>query len=479
MSFTMKSSAAAFGLVFSALALFACPATLDDRCAEGACDLKSGDAISPTEAGPGQDAQTDSCVETPSAPKCLDESKAYFVSPQGDDSNAGTMAKPFKTVSTALGKVSADKKRIYICEGTYDEDLRLTEAHGGVSLIGMTCAWTSPPAAAPKFGKSTLALRIDSAQGVAISNLAFEAKDATEEGGSSIAAFVANGGVDFSGVSLTAGLGKDGAAGTLTNFDFPSAVALQGNAGGADAQTGGEAKSYDCPGKDTSVGGKGGDKGEQGDDGTPGPTNKGKVALCGEGGTGQPGVKGESPASAEGASRHGTLDGDWHPESGANGKPGGAGQGGGGGYGTGGAGGGGGVGGCGGAGGGGGKGGGSSIALASSGSTTALTACLLESKRAGNGGGGVAGQSGQQTGGIGGNRSGAACNGGDGGRGGDGAPGGGGAGGLSVAVLYKGSLPHLDQATTSRIKLGVKGDPGAGPGKPGIDGVAVATLEAE
>lgn len=426
------------------------------------------------------DAVDDACIATPTDPACLNDAKAFFVSPQGNDSGEGTKAQPFKTLGAALGKVSSDKKRIYVCEGTYDEDVRLTETHGGVSLIGMTCAWTSPPAAPPKFGKSPLALRIESAKGVAIANLAFEAKDATESGSSSIAAFVANAGVNFSGVSLTAGAGKDGAAGTLQEFQFPDVTELKGN-DALDGQVGGAEKPYSmCPGGGITKGGKGGDVGNVGTDGETGQANKGIVSECGSGGTGNAGAAGAQTAPADGAKAHGILTAEaWQSSPGTVGAPGSPGQGGGGGYGTGGAGGGGGAGGCGGAGGGAGTGGGGSIALVSYRSTAKLTTSALTAKSAGAGGAGAAGQPGQQQGGVKGNGSLNACDGGKGGIGGTGGTGGGGAGGVSIGALYTGSPPSLDAATTNAVVTGTKGAPGAGPGNAGIDGVATATLAAE
>lgn len=203
--------------------------------------------------------RTDDCIETPSAPQCLDESKAFFVSPAGDDGAAvGTKAKPFKTLAAALAKVSPAKKRIYICDGTYDEDVRLTPSHTEVSLFGgITCNWSASPNK-PTFGHSTLALRVDNAKGVAIASIAFAAKDATDPGASSIAAFLASAEVTFNGVSLTAGKGANGADGTLTAFVLPDLDALKGTTT-LDASLGGAANKTTCPaGPPVTIGGKGG-----------------------------------------------------------------------------------------------------------------------------------------------------------------------------------------------------------------------------
>lgn len=474
-----KDSAVLLGLTFVATALIACPAALDDRCSEGACLKISRDGNTSQDADP-PDASVDPCLSNPTEPKCVnDETKATFVSgTNGDDGAAlGTKAKPFKTLAAALGKLTKDKRRIYVCDGDYPEDVVLDATHVGVSLFGgLTCDWQTS-ANKPKFGKSQMALKISGTSGVAIADLAFEAKDAVEPGGSSIAAFVRNGEVTFKRVALAAGKGVNGADGTYEEFTFPAD--LKGN----DGADGGAAKIVPCPDGSETTGGKGGPSGVSGEPGKPGQFfNAGTTSVCsGPGSVDTNGKDGTPPAAASGAKSHGDLTNDgWQPSAGGNGDDGAPGQGGGGGYGSSGGtstGGGGGAGGCGGKGGGGGMGGGASVALASLQATVRIDASSLSTSNAGNGGNGVAGQPGQSPGGTGGNRTGTSCLGGNGGAGAPGAPGGGGAGGVSVGVLYKGPQPTLDGATTSNIKIGAKGNPGAGPGNPGIDGLSAPTLE--
>ena len=76
------------------------------------------------------------------------------------------------------------------------------------------------------------------------------------------------------------------------------------------------------------------------------------------------------------------------------------------------------------------------------------------------------------------------CQGGPGGIGGNGGASGGGAGGLSVGILYSGTAPTLDDATTDAITTAEEGGAG-GEGvrgndendtTRGLDGVAQATL---
>jgi hypothetical protein len=426
----------------------------------------------------GRDGSVDPCIETPSAAECLNEETAMFVSAAASAEGAeGSRAKPFKTIHAALGAVTAERKRIYICEGTYPEDLALGAAHSGVSLLGgVACDW-NPSDNKPVLGQSASPLRIDDANGLALVDLAVHAKDATE--GSSIAAFVHGGSVTFKGVSLVAGKGAKGKDGELVPFTFPAQADLKGN----DAADGGETKSVTCPGGAVTTGGKGGKSGFPGEKGTPGTNDNGGILgqSCAGTGTGSDGAEGTNAAVASGAAAHGSLaDSGWMASNGGNGEAGPPGQGGGGGAGNAGDGGGGGAGGCGGAGGPGGKGGGASIALAVHEADVTLTDSQLRASDAGTGGKGAAGQTGQSEFGFRGNGSGAACQGGNGGPGGAGGAGGGGAGGVSTGVLYKGPKPTLDTATENAITVGAKGDAGAGgaASNAGRDGDAKPILEA-
>jgi len=452
------------------VALPACPSTAS-LCDNGACEAAGHDDGGP----PGTDADAnvpvDECLNKPDAPECLSEETALFVSAAGDaTAGDGTKANPLKSIGAALERVAEGRKRIYVCEGTYPEAVVLGSKHAGVSLFGgFTCDWQVSEAK-PTVGDGPLALKISGATGVAISGLAFVAADATEPGGSSIGAFVANADVTFKGVRLAAGKGKDGSSGTLVPYTYPAADVLKGkNAAGA---TAGAQTAVTCPGdaSTSTVGGAGGaSDGDDGKTGTTGPDNAGTLAKCltgSNGGDGEPGVP--APAAAAGGKR-GTLTADgWRPEPGIDGTKGGAGQGGGGGAGRqGGGGGGGAAGGCGGAGGPGGRGGGASIALALLQATVRSEGSSLAASDAGRGGDGSEGQTGQTPGGLRGfANAGSACNGGLGGPGGNGGAGAGGSGGVSIGVLYMGTSPELDAPTTADIVVGTAGVPGTG-GKPG------------
>lgn len=62
-----------------------------------------------------------------------DVNKAIFVSPRGNDSNAGTMALPVKTVAKAITLASAAHKDVYAALGTYNESVTLAT---GVGIYG-------------------------------------------------------------------------------------------------------------------------------------------------------------------------------------------------------------------------------------------------------------------------------------------------------------------------------------------------------
>jgi hypothetical protein len=477
-----KTAFASLGLLCGlGLLITACPASLDDHCAEGACVAATSPGEGGMDAAPGDggpDASVDPCVEKPTDPACLDENTALFVSaPNGNDADAtGATGKPFKTIGGALARITAAKRRIYICDGTYAEDLALTAAHNGVSLIGgIDCAFKVVSANKPVIGASANPVKIDGTTGLAIADVAVEAKDATT--GSSIAVFVNGGDVTLSRARLIAGKGFKGDNGVLAPFTFPLVDALKGN-DGKDMNKGGAPMPFPCPGGAITTGGKGGDLGASGATGTPGTPNPGTLSNCAIDVNGHAGTQ---PPVAPGATLLGSLSATgWEAQSGPSGANGIPGQGGGGGYGNGGGGGGGGAGGCGGAGGPGGKGGGASIALAASNAHVSLVASLLQSKNAGAGGGGVLGQTGQTTFGARGSGFNTACNGGNGGIGGDGAAGGGGAGGISIGVLYTLHKPIIDSATEQQITVGTKGSPGpAAPGftNMGIDGKAAPILE--
>jgi len=467
------------------------------RCGDGTTDCTQTSTC-PSEAGDGPPPLScDTSKDPKDAPGCLDDRVGVFVSPTGNDTNPGTKALPFQTIGKALSSVGA-LTRVYVCEGTYSEDVAMTPPVDGISLYGgFKCSDWTYTGNKPTVGKGQIALKITgTTKPISIEDIMFKAADGGGANTSSIAALVAGATapVTFTRVNLTAGVGtpgSDGAAGSNYNAGLaasdPSIAGhnASGNAGGGlqtcanlctDSQTtnpsnggqggaGGGAPSSGSGGAPALGGGTAGTAGQacngagSGGDGNPSPTT---------------GADATTPAAL------GTLsDTGWAPGTSASGKNGAPGQGGGGGAGTAqGGGGGGACGGCGGGGGTGAGGGGASIALAVVSTPVTVNASELHAGDAGNGGKGGAGQDGQLGGAHG---NGGGCSGGAGGKGSAGGTGAGGVGGISVGVLYKGSAPTIDPTTTTGTTVGKAGTKGVG-GKAGtndgIDGIAQPSMQA-
>jgi hypothetical protein len=400
-----------------------------------ACSSSYGSTEGPVTPPPADDGGVpppDPCQERPFEEACLAD--ALFVSgASGQDANDGTRSSPLKTIGTALKRVGAAKRRVYVCEGRYPEDVVLTNAQKGVLLSGgLDCAFV-PNGSRPVVGASANPLRFVDTLGVTISDVAVDAANATD--GSSIAAFAIRSQITLTRVRLSAGSGANGTTAATVPFTHVAAITLEGNDG--NGGTGGMAKPNACPAGDSSTGGKGGNDEMGGDPGLPehvantGGTGS-NCAVIGGAGLGRPGGRGPNGGAGASAGGHG-----------------------------------GGAGGCGGAAGGEGTGGGASIALASLDATVRVTSSSFFTRDGGAGGPGAPGQIGGP-GGVGGGGSGG-CDGGHGGVGGTGGGGGGGAGGLSVAVLFKGLPPNVDAMTDGAITLGNAGQGGASgeAGSPG------------
>jgi hypothetical protein len=481
--------------------LYACGSSTSGSCDETAtCAPSSGGAPDGGGDVVGPPAGCDPSADPKDAPLCVVNEYALFVdATNGSDTNAGTRESPLKTINGAIAKVGA-KPRIYVCEGTYAEHVKLTSAvslFGGFACTSWTYTGTKAKVAPTDEG---YALEISGVTArVVVSDLEVAAQAGTDASPSSVATFVSSSGdvtVVRSKLEAAAGFaGADGVAGTT---GVPTPLNLIGNVGGS--TMGGDEKLCTCSTGGTSKGGHGGNTGATGPDGLSGETAQATPSPAGATGAGGTraqcenaspvsGTRGsDAPAAAQASSPAlGTLDGTgWHPGDGASGTNGIPGQGGGGGGsytadngGTqNGGGGGGGCGGCGGSGGGGGKGGGASIALLVTGSGVKLVGAELIAANGGAGGAGKLGGDGQ-SGGNKGQAANSACVGGTGGTGGKGGAGAGGSGGVSAGVVYKGAKPTLDGATT--ITTGTAGTKGAGAGtnNDGLDGQKADTLEAQ
>ncbi|MDB4945399.1 MAG: hypothetical protein JWP97_4933, partial [Labilithrix sp.] len=305
------------GGMFVVLATGVAACGVGSDCDFGLCAVASA----PPDGGDGGGQPTDPCLANPTASECLSDDSAIFVSgPTGAATGAtGARAKPFKTIGAALQALTAAKKRIFVCAGTYPEDVSLASSAAGVSVFGgVTCAWAADDKARPVIGASATPLAIRGASGVAIANVTFVAKDATT--GSSVAATVVSADVTFKGVTLQAGAGAAAKPEPrkVEPFDFSALASLDG-------QTDGTERRVSCPGGAETVGGAGGAGGLQGEPGLPGPAPGGMLGgVCG---VGTPGPRAAAPPTAAGAKAAGAVDvsGAWIPgagEDGAKGAPG-------------------------------------------------------------------------------------------------------------------------------------------------------------
>jgi hypothetical protein len=441
--------------------------------AGGEADAPVADAP-PDTAPPGCDPAKDPKDSAP----CVADAYGLFVDASKLAGGTGNKASPFNTIGAALAAAAtATQKRIYVCEGTYAEAVSVTSA---ISLYGgWKCADWSYTGTKAKVVPAAVgyALSVANVAGaLTLEDLEFDALPGTTAARSSVAAFVsATPSLTLSRVALAAGAGAPGGDGTAGVTGTPTPADLNGITGGAAGSNAN--KVCTCSSGGSSTGGQGGtgavDPAGTGNDGlivqvTPVPAGfigKGQSATrcAASDGVGIAGSAAPVGANAAAGASVGTLDASgWHGTGGATGVSGTPGQGGGGGGGAAASqGGGGACGGCGGTGGTGGTAGGSSIALLAVSSPVNLVSCTLTTRDAAKGGSGKLGGTGQ-AGGTKGIQSGGACSGGNGGAGGGGGSGSGGAGGVSIGVLYQGTMPTLDSATTGAISTGVLGAAGTG-----------------
>lgn len=424
-----------------------------------------------------------------SAPCVVDSYGVFVDGSNGIDANPGTKAAPVKTFAAALAKLGT-LQRIYACEGTYAEHVKLTR---GVSIYGgFACGSWSYSGAKARIAPNDVGFALHVAgvtTPIAIADLEIVAQPGTKVAPSSIAVFVAKTtGATLRRVDVQAANGMTGDPGAVAADAEPGTTtspSINGNPG--DNTVGGAANICTCSTGGTTKGGRGGDTGgvaPNGTDGEPkyvpstlGTGTAGTRASCE--GTSAGGQRGSDapPASDAASPSLGTLsETGWQVGDGDSGKNGAPGQGGGGGgsYGTGtpavnGGGGGGACGGCGGGGGGGGKGGGSSAAILLLDSVVRIDASKLASGDAGDGGAGITGKGGGG-GGMKGNGGNGACQGGLGGTGGTGGAGAGGSGGISAGILHKGTAPVVDAETNAAIRVKRAGDKGTGGNSPTNDG---------
>lgn len=153
----------------------------------------------------------------PPKPNELTDPFGVFVSKGAPDGGDGTRAKPFNTISAGLEQAATDKKRLYVCAGTYPEAIELKN---GVSVIAnLSCVdpldWklngahttlNSPTSPAVTASGITLATRVEGLDVIA---------PAGSPAAPSSIALLATGstGLTFSNGKLEAGIGRDGVNG--------------------------------------------------------------------------------------------------------------------------------------------------------------------------------------------------------------------------------------------------------------------------
>jgi hypothetical protein len=423
----------------------------------------------------------------------IDDAFGVFVSPAGSDTNPGSKSAPTKTIGHAMDLAKAAGKRVYICAGSYREQLVIGTSRDRVNVYGaLDCAtWTYGAAntvvMAP--AQSGYALAIANLQtGVTFEDVEFDAQNASAgiPGASSVAVFVSSSqGISFDRVTMVAGNANDGAPGgspgAATNWFGTSPAYAELNGNNAGDAGGAPTKQCTCADQSQTSGGQGGGPMNIPSPGAGTPTYSDAGAgaagmnavVCGSGGSPPAnGADAPMPVADVPSTSLGTCSASgWVPGvgvTGANGKPGQGGGGGGNGRLSSGSGGSGACGGCGGAGGKGGQGGGASIALLSFQSSIALADCTMTAKAAGNGGAGGAAEAAQGGGIMGGNGNLGGCPGSAGGAGAGGNGAQGGAGGLSLGIGYVGTPPTIDGAVVSQasthsgITIGAAGAGGAG-----------------
>jgi hypothetical protein len=466
-------------------------AGLDGQVVDGAQDGTASDLDAAPDAREEASEGCDGAPE-PSASGCgVDEAHGVFVAPTGNDGTGpGTRAMPFATIGHALDAAAAAGKQVFVCAGTYEEQVVFDAAHDGVSVFGgldcSTWAYAGSNRVVVAPSQPAYGLVVGGvSKGLTVADVTFQAQSASASGTSSIGAFVHDSqNVQLVRVTLIAGNGAVGApgvsagAGTRTNWNAGAS-----DGANATATVAGVMTTCTCTLDTThsSIGGQGGDPATlQPSGGTPsygGASGAGAAGVddvaCRGSGAGADGQSAPAtPAGASAGTARSASSAGWTAGSGGDGSIGKPGQGGGGGgngsVGTG-FGGGGACGGCGGAGGTGGGGGGSSIALLVVESDVNLSACVLSAGAAGGGGSGGSGEPGQAGSAVAGNGSGGGCQGGAGGAGAGGNGGQGGPGGVSAGIAYRGMAPTIDGAsvTSASTPSGIAVPGAPAPGGPG------------
>lgn len=465
----------------------------------GAHDTAPVDSAPPCTPTAGADLPDDSFSDTNCDGIDGDKGKAIFVAPTGSDAASGAFGDPVKTINKAVELASAVAKDVYVCNGTYAENVRLataTSIYGGYDCANGWKRVADRARIAPSTGVPLTIASVTGASSLGgstvIDRIALKAADATDPASSSIASIVSSStDVAIKNGLIEAGNGADGVAPSPPPIDAPAQAGADGDSLRRTTCIVGSTSNYpDCNtiayGQYTHAtvpacqghGGAGGNGGTWNTAGTgkasrPGqsglPTGLGGSSTLDVGTDGGPGSAGTAGAPSTSTFGDITASGYSATNAGADGTAGGSAGGGAGGHGgtgvnnsphdtgtqtftAGGGGGEGGYGGCGGAGGKGATGGGASIGVLTVNSTVTVSKSTITTKSGGRGGNAGAGGPGQP-GGAGG-KAGTGTDpvsdgyaGGAGGAGGKGGAGGAGGGGPSVGILSKGTAPIFSNVT--------------------------------
>jgi hypothetical protein len=444
---------------------------------KGATESGSADSSTPNDSTTNGSTDDDAdsappCTPTPAAPPaqsaCIADGSGVFVATPvdggSDTTGAGTVAKPYATISHALTKLGTSTA-VYVCTGRYVDQITVSpkvSIYGGLSCAGGT--WTYVASAVPVVTGSApnFALQIASAAGaVDVEDMEFDGANGGV-GQSSIAVWAnASTAVALHRVKVVGGTGGVGVSGGTPTPNYTGATAPAGTTSAMSGAPG----TITCVNGTMSQGGYGFGSSE-GSTMVGSPEYETPYPVTSDGAIGRPGSDGEGGGlggMALTSTGEWSLSGSvWIPAIAGAGTQGGTGQGGGGGD----AGGiscngsGGGAGGCGGAAGLGGANGGASFGLLSINSKVTLDACEITAGKGGNGGKGGDGEPGQVPG-AGGSGAVPSCAGGSGGYGQGGGGGAGGAAGASAAIAYSDGEPTYG-ADTQIAAAGSAAAPGAG-----------------
>ncbi len=181
---------------------------------------------------------------------CVQDAYGLFVSPTGNDTNAGTKTAPFRTIGAAIAKsVVANRPRIYACAGAYAEHFTIDASHA-VSLYGgfdcASCAYSGAHAKITGDVPGVVVTVRDVTTTVRLFDVDAEALAGTDALPSSVAAFVGGSAdVVLRRVGFRARDGKEGAAGAAASTGVSTPADLSGSA--AIGNTGAAEKTCTAP----------------------------------------------------------------------------------------------------------------------------------------------------------------------------------------------------------------------------------------